>query len=183
MDFKTPCNHCGQNIAFPAQAIGLQTNCPHCGQTTTLTATATPTPVPTPTAVAIPVRAVGSPVINGNTVNLGGTFYQLSQINSVRIAPGSVGIVSVLGLGLCAMLAFGSVANGLGGAKVPAESWVMCGVFALFALALFARIVQMGRTHTLMLTTSSREVAALRSTNRPQLEATAQAIVTAISNR
>lgn len=38
MEVKCPCQNCGQNISFPVEAIGLETNCPHCGQSTKLAA-------------------------------------------------------------------------------------------------------------------------------------------------
>ena len=33
---KCPCNSCGGNISFPAEAIGMVVPCPHCSQETTL---------------------------------------------------------------------------------------------------------------------------------------------------
>lgn len=35
---KANCQHCGNTIEFPAEGAGQSTDCPHCGQPTTLTA-------------------------------------------------------------------------------------------------------------------------------------------------
>lgn len=57
MDVKCPCQHCGQNIAFPVEAVGLETNCPHCGHSTRLAAAPAAPPVVAPVAAA-PVLAL-----------------------------------------------------------------------------------------------------------------------------
>ena len=59
-EYKKFCESCGEKIAFPAEYIGYQINCPHCQALTLLTdptAAAVPHQVPV-TPAAAPVAAV-----------------------------------------------------------------------------------------------------------------------------
>jgi len=72
---KGECSHCGGHIEFPAEAAGLTTECPHCGQTTELLL-ATP-----PQESTVPTRAIvwtaSSVLILG--LGLGGALYALKR--------------------------------------------------------------------------------------------------------
>lgn len=50
---KGLCSHCAGRIEFPAEAIGMMVDCPHCGKSTELLLEAQPEPPP-----AIPKRAL-----------------------------------------------------------------------------------------------------------------------------
>lgn len=179
MDLKTPCHHCGQNIAFPDTAIGLQTNCPHCGQTTTLAAQPPASPPPLP---RVQVRKSTSGAIQGNTLTLAGTVYNLSQINSVRVAkPGTTGdfIGAVI---LCVMAAgsFLSAAAGKGGEA--AFAGVMGLVFGFFGVVCCYNVRKKGKQLTLFLRTSSGESEACVG-NPYEVQALAAEITAAIATR
>ncbi|GDY23457.1 hypothetical protein LBMAG56_48040 [Verrucomicrobiota bacterium] len=45
---KCSCAYCGGHIEFPAHGVGMEINCPHCGQSTLLAAPALPSSVPPP---------------------------------------------------------------------------------------------------------------------------------------
>lgn len=181
------CPHCSDQFSFDDSQSGTVASCPTCQGQITLAVPvapppaplAIPPPVPTPRQQAPVQRPSGAANIVGNTVAIDGTVYQLGTINSVRIAGGVSGCFPVGFFLLFFMMAAGSFT----GPGTNPDSYVL-GVFSgVLALVLLVHIIQTKRTNTLMLTTSSGEVAALKSTNRQRLEAVAQDIVNAISSR
>jgi len=123
-------------------------------------------------------------VINGNVVQLAGTSYQLSQINSVRVKPGRFRIIAFVvacffGLGFLGSVLMAVMSK----PDEKAISIAACLLYlALLAVALW-RFVDGLRRHTLVLTVSNGDVAAMNSTSRPKLEAIASDLVGAISAR
>src|SRR5205807_2616262 len=71
---KGDCSHCGGRIEFPADAIGMTTDCPHCGKPTELALSAPPDEPAVSrrtivwTTIAVLVMALG----------LGGALYALN---------------------------------------------------------------------------------------------------------
>ena len=71
---KGECSHCGGRIEFPADAIGMTTECPHCGKSTELALSAPPDQPAISsrtvvwTTIAVLVMALG----------LGGALYALN---------------------------------------------------------------------------------------------------------
>jgi predicted RNA-binding Zn-ribbon protein involved in translation (DUF1610 family) len=179
MDLKTPCHHCGQNIAFPDTAIGLQTNCPHCGQTTTLAAQPPASPPPLP---RVQVRKSTSGAIKGNTLTLAGTVYNLSQINSVRVAePGTTGdAVGAIIFGMFSGAMLLNAVEAKGNSAGISVFWSLA--FGLLTLWLFFRVQSKRKQLTLFLRTSSGESEACVG-NRYEVQALAAEITAAIATR
>ena len=187
MTIIAACPHCSVQFSFDDSQSGTVASCPTCQGQITLAVPvapppaplAIPPPLPTPRQQARVQRPSGAANIVGNTVAIDGTVYQLGTINSVRIAGGASGCFSVGFFLLFFVMAAGVFA----GPGTNPDSYVL-GVFSgVLALGLLVHIIQTNRTNTLMLTTSSGEVAALKSTNRQLLDAVAQDIVDAISSR
>jgi len=53
LEAKCGCAHCGNNIAFPLEAAGMEVACPHCGEMTELAVE--------PAALDAHITATGSP--------------------------------------------------------------------------------------------------------------------------
>lgn len=178
MDLKTPCHHCGQNIAFPDTAIGLQTNCPHCGQTTTLAAQPPASPPPLP---RVQVRKASTGAIQGNTLTLAGTVYNLSQINSVRTAAQST-TSDTLAMGFFLICALPGIVGAFDpkGFDGVAMFWGL--LFGMFALGMFFRVKAKGGQRVLFIRTSSGESEACVG-NRQDVETLAAEIAAAIATR
>ena len=122
--------------------------------------------------------------INGNIVQLGGTAYQLSQINSVRVRSGRFRPVAFL---MTCLFGFGFLGSVVTAAMSRREDMSITVTMCLFQLALLAialwRFIDGLRRCTLMLTVSNGEVAALESTDKPRLESIAADLIGAISAR
>src|SRR5215470_2874934 len=72
---KGECQHCAGHLEFPAETIGMQVPCPHCGQTTELLLAAPPDEPAVPRRVII--WTAGVLVILG--LGLVGTLFALNQ--------------------------------------------------------------------------------------------------------
>ena len=189
MTITASCPHCASPFSFDDSQLGTVGSCPACQGQIML---AVPVPNPPPAAAPVAVRKAPSApsqmVINGNVVQLGGTAYQLSQINSVRVQPGRFRPIAFL-----MVLLFGFSLLGSGAILLtPTEHskngideilWKMSAFYLLFFAAALYRFVDGLRRCKLMLTVSSGELAALESCNRRRLEAIASDLVGAISAR
>jgi hypothetical protein len=71
------CQHCGENIEFPAEAVGTTTHCPHCGQVTELLLA-----VPE-TESSLPTRAIVYTVI-ATVILAGGLIGTQVALNRAR---------------------------------------------------------------------------------------------------
>ena len=125
--------------------------------------------------------------INGNIVQLDGTAYQLSQINSVRVESGHFRPAAFLMACLSSIGLLGSVVMLAGSGFHDFDSASLGVLSCLIFLGLFSaalwRFIDGLRRCTLMLTVSNGEVAAMESTNQPQLESIAADLIGAISAR
>ena len=112
--------------------------------------------------------------LQGNVIRIGGTGYQVSQINSVKVRLGRRANWSVaIGL-FCA----GAAATG-----ATDSNWAGASVWGVVAVILLARGIAAARKHQLILTTSSGEIAALESSDAQLLEAVAEDVLGAMSVR
>ena len=185
MNIVAACPHCSAQFSFDDSQIGTVGGCPTCQGQITLAVPpppvpiAIPPPLPTPSHQAHAQRSTTPANIVGNTITIEGTVYQLATINSVRIADGKIGCMASCFFILSTMMAVGSFV----GAGANANSYGAGFFFGALALGMLVFIVHAGATKALVLTTSSGEVAALKSTNRKRLETVAQEIVNAIASR
>lgn len=183
MNIHASCPHCSSQFSFDDSQSGQAASCPHCQGQITLAAPVPSAPIPAARVPAAPTAqpgpTSGAVQIVGNTVNIEGTFYQISTINSVRVVGGSAGILSLIGFLFCAVLAFGSFTT-----PTKDGSGYVVGVMAVpMGLVLLFRVCKGLLTHSLMLTTNNGEVAALRSMNKKRIQAIANDIVGAMSAR
>jgi hypothetical protein len=77
---KGPCSHCGGSIEYPAQMVGLPTQCPHCGQQTELSLE---TPAQEP---AISRRAVAWIIMTLLIIGLGALGLRMAYKSAERLA-------------------------------------------------------------------------------------------------
>ena len=79
---KGECSHCGGHLEFPAEAIGMPTDCPHCGNQTELMLTRPPEEPSVPRKAI--VWAVMALLILG--LGLGGAFAALKRAQRMAAA-------------------------------------------------------------------------------------------------
>lgn len=95
---KCECASCGNRIEFPLESCGMQVDCPHCGQLTTLSATDLPSPIaPTGGVSAVTlVSAFSGPLPRQRTsliYNFGLLLVTLMMIVLPMIYIGLIGLV------------------------------------------------------------------------------------------
>ena len=114
--------------------------------------------------------------IQGNTVEIDGTLYQLSQVNSVQLKPGRFRPVAFC----CAcVLAISFV----GMAVEKVFPWGSFAVAVLLFLIAVWRVVEGLITVTLEITMSSGQVVELESTDKKQARVAVDRLTSAIANR
>ena len=89
-EIKSACEHCGGHIQFPAEAVGMAVDCPHCGWRTQLTAPATPALPTTTRGPATASRRSGPRLLAAGLLFLiagGGFFWATRRARSGSPAP------------------------------------------------------------------------------------------------